>query len=86
VPVERITGRKERLFEAIAAGAIRHTWYLLMDEQHVVAHPNPSWRHHLYDDATNYDLQTRFNALARMQSETPRRCTRAWRFSVPTGV
>jgi len=75
VPVESdYRAWKERLFEAYRSPEpIRHTWHLpdgrIID---VVAHPNPKGGvTYLYDDATKtYDLQTRFNALARMQSET----------------
>ncbi|WP_432806770.1 ATP-binding protein [Methylocystis echinoides] len=65
---------KERLFEAYrATEPVRHTWHLrdgrIVD---VVAHPNTQGGvTYLYDDATKaYDLETRFNALNRTQSET----------------
>ncbi|WP_428380798.1 ATP-binding protein [Methylocystis sp.] len=75
VPVESdYRAWKERLFEAYRSPEpVRHTWHLpdgrIID---VVAHPNPKGGvTYLYDDATKaYDLETRFNALARMQSET----------------
>jgi signal transduction histidine kinase len=75
VPVESdYRAWKERLFEAYhSPEPIRHTWHLpngrIID---VVAHPNTKGGvTYLYDDATKaYDLETRFNALARMQSET----------------
>ncbi|WP_246716753.1 MULTISPECIES: ATP-binding protein [unclassified Methylocystis] len=75
VPVESdYRAWKERLFDAYRSPEpIRHTWHLpdgrIID---VVAHPNPKGGvTYLYDDTTKaYDLQTRFNALARMQSET----------------
>jgi signal transduction histidine kinase len=75
VPVESdYRAWKERLFEAYRAPEpIRHTWHLpdgrIVD---VVAHPNTRGGvTYLYDDATKaYDLETRFNALNRMQSET----------------
>lgn len=65
---------KERLFEAYrATEPVRHTWHLpdgrIVD---VVAHPNTQGGvTYLYDDTTKtYDLETRFNALNRTQSET----------------
>lgn len=75
VPVESdYRAWKERLFEAYRSPEpVRHTWHLpdgrIID---VVAHPNPQGGvTYLYDDATKaYDLETRFNALDRMQSET----------------
>ncbi|MBM3577382.1 MAG: PAS domain-containing protein [Alphaproteobacteria bacterium] len=75
VPVESdYRAWKERLFEAYhSPEPVTHTWHLpngrIVD---VVAHPNPQGGvTYLYDDATKaYDLETRFNALARMQSET----------------
>ncbi|MGE3264331.1 ATP-binding protein [Methylocystis sp.] len=75
VPVESdYRAWKERLFEAYQSPEpVYHTWHLpngrIID---VVAHPNPKGGvTYLYDDATKaYDLETRVNALARMQSET----------------
>ena len=75
VPVESdYKAWKERLFEAYQSPEpVHHTWHLpngrIID---VVAHPNPKGGvTYLYDDATKaYDLETRVNALARMQSET----------------
>jgi signal transduction histidine kinase len=65
---------KERLFEAYrATEPVRHTWHLpdgrILD---VVAHPNAQGGvTYLYEDITKaYDLETRFNALNRTQSET----------------
>lgn len=65
---------KERLFEAYRSNdPMRHTWHLpdgrIVD---VVAHPNPQGGvTYLYDDTTAaVDLETRFNALNRTQSET----------------
>lgn len=65
---------KERLFEAYRSPEpVRHTWHLpdgrILD---VVAHPNTQGGvTYLYDDTTKaYDLETRFNALNRTQSET----------------
>lgn len=65
---------KEKLFEAYrATEPVRHTWHLpdgrIVD---VVAHPNTQGGvTYLYDDTTKaYDLETRFNALNRTQSET----------------
>ncbi|CAJ0871877.1 two-component system, sensor histidine kinase ChiS [freshwater sediment metagenome] len=65
---------KEGLFEAYrATEPVRHTWHL-PDERiiEVVAHPNTQGGiTYLYDDTTKaYDLETRFNALNRTQSET----------------
>lgn len=75
VPVESdYKAWKERLFEAYRSPeAIRHTWHLPDGRiVEVVAHPNPQGGvTYLYDDTTKaYDLETRFNALNRMQSET----------------
>ncbi|MCC3244540.1 PAS-domain containing protein [Methylocystis sp. WRRC1] len=75
VPVESdYKAWKERLFEAYRSPEpIRHTWHLpdgrIID---VVAHPNTQGGvTYLYDDTTKaYDLETRFNALNRTQSET----------------
>lgn len=75
VPVESdYKAWKERLFEAYRSPEpIRHTWHLpdgrILD---VVAHPNTQGGvTYLYDDTTKaYDLETRFNALNRTQSET----------------
>ncbi|MEF3364919.1 ATP-binding protein [Methylocystis sp. 9N] len=75
VPVESdYRAWKERLFEAYRSPEpLRHTWHLpdgrIID---VVAHPNPQGGvTYLYDDTTKaYDLETRFNTLDRMQSET----------------
>ncbi len=75
VPVESdYRAWKERIFEAYRSPEpMRHTWHLpdgrILD---VVAHPNPQGGvTYLYDDTTKaYDLETRFNALDRMQSET----------------
>lgn len=75
VPVESdYKAWKERLFDAYRSPEPqRHTWHLpdgrILD---VVAHPNPQGGvTYLYDDTTKaYDLETRFNALDRMQSET----------------
>jgi signal transduction histidine kinase len=75
VPVESdYKAWKERLFEAYRSPEpIRHNWHLpdgrILD---VVAHPNTQGGvTYLYDDATKaYDLETRFNALNRTQSET----------------
>ena len=65
---------KEKLFEAYrATEPERHTWHLpdgrILD---VVAHPNTQGGvTYLYDDTTRaYELETRFNALNRTQSET----------------
>lgn len=65
---------KDRLFEAYhSPEPVRHTWHLpdgrIVD---VVAHPNTQRGvTYLYDDTTKaYDLETRFNALNRTQSET----------------
>lgn len=65
---------KEKLFEAYrGAEPVRDTWHLpdgrIVD---VVAHPNTQGGvTYLYDDTTKaYDLETRFNALNRTQSET----------------
>lgn len=65
---------KERLFEAYRSNdPVRYNWHLpdgrILD---VVAHPNPKGGvTYLYDDTTKaYDLETRFNALNRTQSET----------------
>ena len=65
---------KENLFEAYrATEPARHIWHLpdgrILD---VVAHPNPQGGvTYLYDDTTRaYELETRFNALNRTQSET----------------
>ena len=65
---------KERLFEAYRSPEpVRHTWHLadgrIID---VVAHPNPQGGvTYLYDDTTKaYDLEARFVALNRTQSET----------------
>ncbi|PPD42726.1 MAG: two-component sensor histidine kinase [Methylocystis sp.] len=75
VPIEAdFRAWKEKLFEAYRANdPIRHTWHLpdgrILD---VVAHPNTQGGvTYLYDDSTKaYDLETRFNALNRTQSET----------------
>ncbi len=75
VPVESdYKAWKERRFEAYRSPEpVRHTWHLpdgrILD---VVAHPNPQGGvTYLYDDTTKtYDLQARFNALNRTQSET----------------
>ncbi len=75
VPVEAdFKAWKERLFEAYRSNdPVRHTWHLpdgrIID---VVAHPNTQGGvTYLYDDSTKaYDLETRFNALNRTQSET----------------
>ncbi|KAF2990181.1 PAS-domain containing protein [Methylocystis sp. MJC1] len=75
VPVESdYKAWKERLFEAYRSPEpVRHTWHLpdgrIVD---VVAHPNTQGGvTYLYDDTTKaYDLETRFNALNRTQSET----------------
>jgi len=75
VPVESdYKAWKERLFEAYRSPEpVRHTWHLpdgrIID---VVAHPNTQGGvTYLYDDTTKaYDLETRFNALNRTQSET----------------
>jgi len=65
---------KERLFDAYrSTEAVRHTWHLpdgrIID---VVAHPNTQGGvTYLFDDTTKaYELETRFNALNRMQNET----------------
>lgn len=65
---------KENLFEAYrATEPARHVWHLpdgrILD---VVAHPNTQGGvTYLYDDTTRaYELETRFNALNRTQSET----------------
>jgi len=65
---------KARLLEAHRSPEPQyHVWHMPNGIiLNVVAHPNPrgglTW---LYDDATKaYDLETRFNALDRMQSET----------------
>ncbi len=65
---------KERLFEAYRASEpVRHTWHLpdgrIID---VVAQPNSQGGvTYLYEDTTKaYDLEARFNALNRTQSET----------------
>ncbi len=65
---------KERLFEAYrSTEPLRQTWHMpdgrILD---VVAHPNTQGGvTYLYDDTTKaYDLETRFNALNRTQSET----------------
>ncbi len=65
---------KENLFEVYCATEpARHVWHLpdgrILD---VVAHPNTQGGvTYLYDDTTRaYDLETRFNALNRTQSET----------------
>ncbi|MFM8860190.1 MAG: ATP-binding protein [Methylocystis sp.] len=65
---------KERMFGVYrSTEAARYTWHLpdgrIID---VVAHPNTQGGvTYLYDDTTKaYDLETRFNALNRMQSET----------------
>ncbi len=75
VPIESdYRAWKERLFEAYQSPEpIYHTWHLpngrIVD---VVAHPNPNGGViYLYDDTTEaYNLETRVNVLARMQSET----------------
>jgi signal transduction histidine kinase len=75
VPVEPdYRAWKEKLFEAYrATEPVRDTWHLpdgrIVD---VVAHPNTQGGvTYLYDDTTKtYDLETRFNALNRTQSET----------------
>ncbi|MBL1257971.1 PAS-domain containing protein [Methylocystis sp. Sn-Cys] len=65
---------KERLFEAYRSPEpVRHTWHLPDGRiLEVVAHPNTQGGvTYLYDDTTKaYDLETRFNALNRTQSET----------------
>jgi len=65
---------KERVFGVYrSTEAVRYTWHLpdsrIID---VVAHPNTQGGvTYLYDDTTKaYDLETRFNALNRTQSET----------------
>jgi signal transduction histidine kinase len=65
---------KSRLLEAHRSLEPRyHVWHMPNGRTlNVAAHPNPqggvTW---LYDDATKaYDLETRFNALHRMQNET----------------
>ena len=65
---------KQNLFEAYrATEPAQHVWHLpdgrILD---VVAHPNTQGGvTYLYDDATKaYELETRFNALNRTQSET----------------
>ena len=65
---------KEKLFESyFATEPSRHVWHLpdgrILD---VVAHPNTQGGvTYLYDDTTRaYELETRFNALNRTQSET----------------
>ncbi|RTL89790.1 MAG: PAS domain-containing protein [Hyphomicrobiales bacterium] len=65
---------KERLFDAYrATEPVRHTWHLpdgrIID---VVAQPNTQGGvTYLYEDTTKaYDLEARFNALNRTQSET----------------
>lgn len=65
---------KENLFEAYrATEPARHIWHLPDGRSlDVVAHPNPQGGvTYLYDDTTRaYELETRFNALNRTQSET----------------
>lgn len=75
VPVESdYKAWKERLFEAYRSPEpLRHNWHLPDGRTiDVVAHPNTQGGvTYLYDDTTKaYDLETRFNALNRMQSET----------------
>ena len=65
---------KERMFSVYrSTEAARYTWHL-PDSRivEVVAHPNTQGGvTYLYDDTTKaYDLETRFNALNRTQSET----------------
>jgi signal transduction histidine kinase len=75
VPVEPdYRAWKEKIFEVYrATEPVRDTWHLpdgrIVD---VVAHPNTQGGvTYLYDDTTRaYDLETRFNALNRTQSET----------------
>ncbi len=65
---------KERLFEAYrGTEPVRHTWHLPDGRIiEVVAHPNTQGGvTYLYEDTTKaYDLEARFNALNRTQSET----------------
>lgn len=75
VPVESdYRAWKERLFEAYRSPEpVRYTWHLPDGRiLEVVAHPNPQGGvTYLYDDTTKtYDLEARFNALNRTQSET----------------
>jgi signal transduction histidine kinase len=75
VPIESdYRAWKERLFEAYrATEPLRDTWHLPDGRiVEVVAHPNTQGGvTYLYDDTTKaYDLETRFNALNRTQSET----------------